>query len=287
MSGRPGEASEIEMIFLGTGGARFCMTTQKRQTGGIRILRPINMQIDPGPGSIVYSNKLKLDPSKIRALLVSHGHPDHYADAEIFLEAMTQGGLRKRGFLLGSRSVISGNERFDRAISKYHLSLPNRVVEMKPGDKEDLGSVSVTATSAKHSDPDTIGFRLRFAAGDIGYISDTEYFPELSKQFKGVRILVMSVLRPRGTPWKGHLSTEDAANIGAEIRPEMSILTHFGMRMIFAGPSREARAIQEATGVRTIAARDNMRVHVGKQISIGQRDAGPFHFPQRSANRKP
>ncbi|MFH0849177.1 MAG: MBL fold metallo-hydrolase [archaeon] len=264
------ENGGVSMVFLGTGGARFSMITQKRHTGGIRIYEPLQLQIDPGPGAIVYSIMSKLDPSKVQALLVSHCHPDHYSDAEVFLEAMTQGGTRKRGVLLASKSVISGNELFGPAISKYHRSLPTRAIEMSPGDKEDLGTVQVSATAARHSDPDTIGFRLGFPVGDVGYISDTEYFPELARQFEGVRVLILSVLRPRGDPWKGHLSTDDVITIVRAVKPEISVLTHFGMKMIFAGPSREAAAVQEESGTRVIAAVDNMKLSIDREIVVSR-----------------
>ncbi|MEM2942362.1 MAG: MBL fold metallo-hydrolase, partial [Candidatus Bathyarchaeia archaeon] len=81
-----------QLIFLGTGGGRFSMITQTRQTGGIRILGARNIQIDPGPGSIAYSNRLGLDPRKVDSLLISHCHPDHDNDAEVYVEAMTEGG---------------------------------------------------------------------------------------------------------------------------------------------------------------------------------------------------
>ncbi len=259
---------DIELIFLGTGGARFSMITQKRRTGGIRFIEPIQMQIDPGPGSIAYSIMNGLNPSKIQALLVSHCHTDHYTDTEAFIEAMTDGGTRKRGVLLASKSVISGNENFDRPISRYHKSLPRRVVELTPGDKDRVESMEVVATSARHSDPDTVGFRLNFPGCDVGYISDTECFEELPAQFQGVRVLIMSVLRPRGSSWKGHLSTQDAMTLTQQVRPDMCILTHFGMKMIYANPSREAKAVEDKTGIRTVAATDNMRVEIGKEIMI-------------------
>ncbi len=262
------QTHEIELIFLGTGGARFSMITQKRHTGGIRFIKPLHMQIDPGPGSIAYSNMNRLNPSKIEALLVSHCHTDHYTDAEVFVEAMTDGATKKRGVLIGSKSVILGSDVFDQAISRYHKTLPQRTVALSPGHKEIIGSLEVLATSAHHADPDTIGFRLNFPTCDIGYISDTEYFSELASQFVGTRLLIVSVLRPAGSPWKGHLSTDDAICLARQIHPEVLIMTHFGMKMIFAHPSKQAASVQRATGIRTIAATDNMQVKVGRQIVV-------------------
>lgn len=259
---------EAELVFLGTGGGRFITITQKRQTGGLRILRPVNVQLDPGPGAIVYANRARLDPSKTRAVVVSHCHLDHYGDAEVFIEAMTGGMIKKRGLLIAPRSVIRGNRICDPCISRYHQSMPERIVEVKAGDRVDIEQLHLIATKAEHSDPDTVGFRINMPSGDVGYTSDTEYFEGLGKQYEGVRLLILCVLRPRGLPWKGHLSGDDADKIINEAKPEVSVITDFGVKMVYAGPSREAKTIENNTGVPTIAATDNMRVMIGKEIKF-------------------
>jgi len=266
---------ETELVFLGTGGGRFITITQKRQTGGLRILHPVNIQLDPGPGAIVYANRARLDPSKTRAVVVSHCHLDHYGDAEVFIEAMTGGMIRKRGLLVAPRSVIKGNQVFDACISKYHQSMPERIVEVKAGDQVDIEQLHLIATRAQHSDPDTVGFRINLPSGDVGYTSDTEYFEGLGKQYEGVRLLILCVLRPRGLPWKGHLSSEDAEKIINEAEPEVSVITDFGVRMVYAGPGREAKAIEDRTGIRTVAATDNMRVRIGKEIRFESESEQP------------
>jgi len=260
----------VELVFLGTGGGRFATLTQKRKTGGIRIISDsLHMHLDPGPGALIYSLNMKLDPQKIRAVLVSHCHPDHYTDAEILIEAMTRGMTRRKGVLAAPRSVLSGNEACGPAISKYHQQMPEKVVETKPGVTFTVDDVRVLTAEARHSDPDTVGYRLETRdIGDIGYTSDTEYFEGVGKPYKGVRLLLLCVMRPSGEPWKGHMTTEDAVKIVEEASPEMAVTTHFGMKMIFRGPAREAKTIEEKTGVPTLAASDGMRISVGDKIQV-------------------
>lgn len=259
---------EVELVFLGTGGARFSTITQKRHTGGIRIVRPLNLQLDPGPGAIVYSNMLGLDPSKVEAVAVSHCHPDHYSDAQVFVEAMSQGGTKQRGIFIGPKSVVWGTEDFDPCLTKYHRKLISQLVEMQPGTEIRIRDTKISATRAYHSDPDSIGFRFSFGTGEIGYTSDTEYRSDIPEQYSEVRLLILCVLRPHGSPWRGHLSTDDAIQIVEKAQPEMCILTHFGMRMIAADPASEARRIEYETGVRTVAAEDNMRLYMGKDLTV-------------------
>ena len=260
----------LEILFLGTGGGRFTTITQKRRTAGIRILgEKLNLHLDPGPGALVYSVASGLSPEKINALLVSHCHPDHYTDAEVFIEAMTRGMTRKRGLLAASHSVLYGNEVCGPSISKYHQQMPEKVIEAKPGVKFQVGNLNVAVTEARHSDPDTVGFRFETEdVGDIAYTSDTEYFEGIGKYYKGVRLLILCVMRPAGKPWKGHMTTEDAIKIIEEAKPENVIITHFGMQMIFRGPRNEARLIENKTGVPTIAANDGMHIRIGEQIEI-------------------
>jgi len=262
--------AEVELVFLGTGGGRFATITQKRRTGGIRFLsKSLNMHLDPGPGALIYSLERGLDPTKIMAVLVSHSHPDHYTDAEILIEAMTRGMLKKRGIVAASHSVLFGGEECGPSISRYHQQMPEKVIEAKPGVVFHVSDTRVVATEARHSDPYAVGFRFETPdVGDIGYTSDTEFFEGVGKAYEGVRLLILCVMRSSGDPWKGHMTPEDAIKVMEEAHPEMAVTTHFGMKMIFSGPPRQAKLIEEKTGVPTIAASDGMRLHVGEEIWV-------------------
>ena len=262
--------TEIELVFLGTGGGRFATITQKRRTGGIRILSEnVNAHLDPGPGALIYSLNMNLDPQKISALLISHSHPDHYTDAEVIVEAMTHGTTKKRGTLVATRSVLFGNEVCEMAVSRYHQEMVERLIEARPGVRFELDNLKVVACKAVHSDPDTVGFRFETVdKGDFAYTSDTEYFEDIAKIYEGVRLLILGVLRPSGKPWKGHMTTSDAIRVVEEVKPEMAVLTNFGMQMIFRGPDHEAKMVEEKTGVPTIAAKDEMRINLSEEIQV-------------------
>jgi phosphoribosyl 1,2-cyclic phosphodiesterase len=275
--------AEVELVFLGTGGGRFATITQKRRTGGIRFLsKSLNMHLDPGPGALIYSLEMGLNPQKIMAVLVSHSHPDHYTNAEILVEAMTRGMLKKRGIVAAPRSVLFGNEESGPAISRYHQKMPEKVIEVKPGVFFNVDDTRIVATEAKHSDPDAVGFRFETPeVGDIAYTSDTEYFEGVGKAYEGVRLLILCVMRPSGNPWMGHMTPEDAIKIVEEVKPEMAVATHFGMKMIFSGPNRQVKLIEEKTGVPALAAFDGMRLRVGEKIRVertGRKQSGLEEF---------
>jgi len=265
---------QIEITLLGTGGGRFATITQKRRTAGIRIIsEDMNFHLDPGPGALVHSISEGLDPQKLNAVFVSHCHPDHYTDAEVLVEAMTRGTAKKRGVLVASRSVLHGNEiGFEPVVSNYHQRMPERVVEALPNMNFQIGNINVSVTEARHTDPDTVGFRFKDSEfGSFAYTSDTEYFEGINKHYEGVRLLMLCVMRPAGKPWKGHMTTNDAIKIVEEAHPEQAVLTHFGMQMIFRGPAREAELIEKETRVPTIAAKDGMQIKLGRAIDMQER----------------
>jgi phosphoribosyl 1,2-cyclic phosphodiesterase len=263
---------EAEVVFLGTGGGRFTTITQKRRTGGIRILsKSLNLHVDPGPGALIYSLESGLNPQKIKAVLVSHRHPDHYTNAEILVEAMTRGTLKKRGIVAAPPNILVGNKENGPAISMYHQQMVQKVIVVKPGVNFRVGDIKVVTTEARHTDPEAVGFRFEIPdVGAIGYTADTEYFEGIEEEYRGVRILIISVMRPLGSPWTGHMTPKDAAKIVDDIKPEMVVATHFGMKMLFSGPSYEVKLIEEKTGVPTIAAFDGMKLRVGEQITVGK-----------------
>ncbi|HVP92498.1 MAG TPA: MBL fold metallo-hydrolase [Acidobacteriota bacterium] len=261
--------SQFEIIFLGTGGGRFTTITQKRRTAGIRIMSDaLNLHLDPGPGALVHSIDEGLDPQKLNAIFVSHCHPDHYTDAEVLIEAMTHGTVQKRGILVAARSVLSGTKECEASISKYHQQMPEQRIEAVPGMNFQVGNAKVSVTEARHTDPDAVGFRFETEFGDFAYTSDSEYFEEIGKYYEGVRLLILCVMRPSGKPWKGHMTTDDAIKIVEASHPEKAVLTHLGMQMIFSGPAKEAKLIEEKTGISTVAAVDGMLINFGETINV-------------------
>jgi phosphoribosyl 1,2-cyclic phosphodiesterase len=259
-----------EIIFLGTGGGRFATITQKRRTAGIRIMgENLNLHLDPGPGALVYSISEGLDPQKLNAVFISHCHPDHYTDAEVLIEAMTRGMTRKRGVLAASKSVLKGNSVCEPSISKYHQQMVEQVFEAVPNTRFQVADVAVSVAEARHTDPDAVGFRFETKEyGDFAYTSDTEYFEGIGKYYRGVRLLMLCVMRPAGKPWKGHMTTHDAIKIVEETRPEKAVLTHLGMQMIFQSPAKEAKLVEEKTGVPTVAALDGMRISFSETVEV-------------------
>lgn len=256
------------IFFLGSGGGRWNTIAQHRATGGFRIeLEREQIHVDPGPGAIAKCKEFGINARKTSAVACTHCHLDHYNDLEVMVEAMSM-GEKKKGVLLGSRSVLEGFESFEAVVSEYHKSLPERVEILEPEKSIGLGECTVLPLRTKHDDPTCCGLRFRTKFGDVSYTSDTEYFEGLAELHKGARILVVNVMRPDASRIPGHLCTEDAIKLLKETMPEVAVLQHFGIKMVFANPQLQAKRAERESGVKVIAASDGMRLDLERMEQL-------------------
>jgi phosphoribosyl 1,2-cyclic phosphodiesterase len=254
------QVDEMKITFLGTAGGRMVIMTQLRASGGwILEMDGERIHVDPGPGALVRANQFGINLKKLSGMVISHAHTDHYTDAEMIVESMTNGTRVKRGVVLGNEHSIYGGDDYRPSLSPFHVRLLDKLVVMKPGDKAKIGKVEVTATPTKHSEGKALGFVFR-GSQSLGYTGDSEYFEGQEKHFEGCEYLVLNVLRPRETNWPKHMNTNQAAKLISKVRPKVAVLQHFGMLMIRAGEANEAKWIEETTGVKTIAAKDGMTI---------------------------
>ena len=63
------------------------------------------------------------------------------------------------------------------------------------------------------------------------------------------------------------MSTEEAAELVREIKPELAILTHMGLKVL-SNATKQANWITQNAGVPTIAAIDGMRIYMDDKIEI-------------------
>lgn len=257
-----------KITFLGTGGGRFATVYQVRRTGGIYIEDGAKVHLDPGPGAALAMRERRMDPARTDALLISHCHPDHYGDAEVMVEGMTACSFSRRGVLAGSKSAILGSGDYGPAISEYHKRIVPRCMPMAPGEELAVKRMRIKATRTSHSDLDGIGFRFLTRTGEVSFVSDTELKEEVLDDHRGARVLIMNVTRPLRSRVRFHMSTEDAAAMAREIGPELAVLTHFGSKLIHDGVQRQVDFVEDASGVRTVAAEDFMSLSIGERITV-------------------
>lgn len=216
--------------FLGTAGARFVVAKQLRASGGIWLqYKRTNVLIDPGPGALVKccAAKPKLNPQNLDAIILTHKHLDHSNDLNIMIEAMTEGGFKKRGMVFMPTDALGEGG----VMHSYLKGYPKEINILKKG-KFEAGDIKFQVAIRNIHSVETYG--LKFYLGDevVSFISDTKYFDGLINAYKDSSTLILNVVFYKKCDKFEHLCLEDAIKIIRGINPKRVILTHFGMSML-------------------------------------------------------
>ena len=256
--------SSDTITFLGTAGARFMVTRQLAASGGLWLsLSGTEILVDPGPGSIVQSTKRKLKADKLSAIILSHRHLDHSADVNIMVEAMTNGGFNRNGWLFAPSDALET----EPVIFSYLKNYLDGITVLKEGNSYTIGNI-IFNTPVQHLHPvETYGMVFRTNRHTFSYIADTRYFDTLCQSYATELIIINTVLMEPKAPID-HLSVPGAEHIIKEIKPKVAILNHFGMGVWQAKPWEIAQRLSQQTGVRVIAARDGMKFDLSQLDDI-------------------
>lgn len=275
---------------LGTGGNPSGVIGQRRRTGGIWLsLGGERMALDPGPGAAFHAARARLDARGLDAVLISHGHTDHYLDAPALIEGMCRGMSQRRGMLcLPSEALELG------LIGRYHLGLDPSpwypggppITTWQDGTPVPAGPVTMTPFRVHHG-PENYGIAFSWGGRRIVYSSDASYVlrfsdeageehaprpgeplaapfaitavrEELVAAFTGADLAILNV----SFFWQHahrHLTAVGAADLLRRAGVRRALITHFD-RSAAPDASAIARYVAQESGAQVIAARDGMRI---------------------------
>ena len=239
---------------------------QLRASGGIWAhLGGTDLMIDPGPGTLVraLASKPKLDPSKLDAIILTHRHLDHSADANIIADAMTSGGWQKRGRLFAPADALEGEP-----VVYSYLRKAMQVEVLREGGRYQLDDFAFSTPLRMKHGVETYALKFELPLGTLSLVPDTEFFPEIAAVLRA-DVLVINLLRhePHKDPAIQHLSLADAERLLREIKPRLAVITHFGMTMLKAKPWEVADQLSAQTGVKVLAARDGMTLDLSEALT--------------------
>ncbi|MCS7216695.1 MAG: MBL fold metallo-hydrolase [Candidatus Bipolaricaulota bacterium] len=244
--------------FLGTAGARFVVARQLRSSAGTWLeLSGTQLLLDPGPGTLLRCRKARppLEPLELSGIILSHKHLDHSTDVNIMIEAMADGGYKRRGVLLAPHDALEGE---DPVVLRYVRPFLERIEAFQDGKAHTVGGVRITPVRHRHGQVETYGVIVEGAEGRIGFVVDTKFFPELPERYAGCQLLVLNTVLREWNPDIDHLSLPEALEIVKAVRPKLAVLTHFGMTMLRGKPKELAAEATAKLGLRVVAAEDGM-----------------------------
>ena len=235
---------------------------QHLATGGLWFnLNGTEFLVDPGPGCIVHTRNLKLEPEQLKAIIVSHRHLDHTADVNIMAEAITRGGHRSGGSLYAPNDALVT----EPIILEYLKKRLNHVETLHAGGAYSFENVNFSTPVAHQHGVETYGFLFEHNKHSIAYITDTRYFDALIDNYKADVLMLNVVFTEKKELVRkdsklpiDHLSVPEAEVLIKEINPKVAIMTHFGMAIWQANPTQVAAQMSANIGIPVIAARDGM-----------------------------
>lgn len=258
-----------EIIFLGTGGARFVVARQIRASGGMWMrFGATQIHVDPGPGALVraLSHVPPCNPRELSAIALSHKHLDHSNDVNVMIEAMTSGGFKRRGTVLAPLDAIEG----EHVVLPYAQKFVERIEILREHSGPfRIGDVEIR-TSIRHKHAvDTFGLHFAYEGRTVSYLPCGKFFEELIEDYRSHEpdVLIVNVLRFHDTMDVDHLTFEQARRVIAGVRPSIAILQHFGTKMLEQDPPRLARELEHDLGLRVIAAHDGLRLDVDTELA--------------------
>lgn len=190
-------------------------------------------------------------------ILLTHRHLDHSGDVNAMIEAMTEGGFKKRGILFAPGDALEE----DPVILKYLRGFVERIEILREDSEYRIGEIRFSTARRHRHRAETYGLNFKISSGTLSWITDTRFFPELPDLYRG-EILIIHVVRlkPVGDEPIDHLSVEDVKTILKKVKPRLTILTHFGMTMIKAKPWIVANELGNELGLKVIAASDGLKL---------------------------
>jgi phosphoribosyl 1,2-cyclic phosphate phosphodiesterase len=222
----------VKIVFLGTSagwplprlGCK-CGICQSRDPKDQR-LRPVvlvndNILIDAGPDIYHQLNKFRIEPSKIKALILTHGHYDHILG---FYDLTHIYNLQTPPRLFATQEVFNALKLLHRFPIK-----PFKPEIISPKETIDIDGIKIALYPVRHNHSITYAVKLKERKIFI-YIPDLKRIPKNERrEFRGVQVLVVdgSSLSKKGQT-RIHESIEEGLRLTKDLKPKACYFTHIG-----------------------------------------------------------
>ena len=145
-------------------------------------------------------------------LLVTHGHLDHFDEPTI------------RTFASGGRTTLVAPPSCVARASKLGWR-QSRLRALVPGQSATKGGCHVTATFARHTLPDAVGYLMTIDGLRLWHSGDTEYDERLRTPATQHLDLALICINGGG----GNMNAHEAALLAWQLKPRAVVPMHYGM----------------------------------------------------------
>jgi phosphoribosyl 1,2-cyclic phosphate phosphodiesterase len=224
-----------------------------------RRLRPsllINdfLLVDAGPD--VYHQLIKNAPQKIKAILVTHAHPDHILGFHDLSHIYNRSPRPKdRGSLFlaqaqnkeGKLKVLAPQEVINGIKKHFEFPMMNFVfIPTQPAEPFELDHLKITYFEVEHTKRPCFGLKIK---GEklVSYIPDFRKISQSSQAIcrsSDILILDGSSLGSKGQVFS-HVSVIDAISLAKTLKPKMVYFSHLGH---ITGKHRELEDFVQSRG---------------------------------------
>lgn len=183
--------------------------------------------LDAGTGTFAKLQEF-IDIDQLAAIVVTHGHPDHFIDVVPAFYARHYGGMgaphlpfySPDGFVEGMRLMTHENGRNVMA-EAYDFRT------VRGGDEFDVGPMHFTTYEMTHIGVEAVGFRIEASGAVLAYTGDTGPCDEVIDMARDADILVAeATYQDASTLAFFHMSATQAAEHAKAAGAKRLVLTH-------------------------------------------------------------
>lgn len=203
-----------------------------RAAAGYLVKTDQLLLFDFGPRTLKNLMKLGVDRHKIRHILFSHFHADHFADfVHFFFDAVFYSkfiGKRPGLTIIGPRGTKKLFGIMLRNFPGFSAARFKTTIREVKDQTFAIGKTRITARTVEHSKRlHCLGYRIEYGRKVLAYSGDSMYCKSLIQLCRKADVAVLDCSFPANKPGPNHLHAGDCGRVAQEAGVRRLILSHF------------------------------------------------------------